>query len=107
MKVIKKFIKNKEYEYFLWLIFLGFLVFVILNFYNSNQSKQTEILKKSLNNIYLHKSISSILSELEPRYKNIKYTAKAGDTYESIINKLKVDEIEKKLFLNSIKKYKS
>ena len=107
MKVIKKIKKNKDYEFFLWLIFLFFLTVVIVHFYNTNKSKQIEILKKSLGNIYLHKSIKAISSELEPRYNNINYTAKAGDTYESIINKLNVNEVEKKLFLKLIKKNKS
>jgi len=108
---IKKYIKNKDYVYFLWLIFLIFLSVIIVNFYDNNKKKQIELLKKSLRNIYLHKSLNNISSELQPRYININYIARGGDTYESVINNLNeslnVNESEKKLFLKSIKKHKS
>ena len=99
--------KIKVYAYFIWLILLISISFLVINYYNQNKKNQVEYLLKSLDNIYLHKSLKNITSKLKPRYIKINYISKAGDTYESIINNLKINKIEKKLFLKSIAKHKS
>ena len=99
--------KIKVYAYFIWLILLISISVLVINYYNQNKKNQVEYLIKSLDNIYLHKSLKNITSKLKPRYIKINYISKAGDTYESIINNLKINKIEKKLFLKSIAKHKS
>ena len=99
--------KIKVYAYFIWLILLISISVLVINYYNQNKKNQVEYLIKSLGNIYLHKSLKNITSKLKPRYIKINYISKAGDTYESIINNLKINKIEKKLFLKSIAKHKS
>ena len=99
--------KIKVYAYFIWLILLISISFLVINYYNQNKKNQVEYLLKSLDNIYLHKSLKNITSKLKPRYIKINYISEAGDTYESIVNNLKINKIEKKLFLKSIAKHKS
>ena len=99
--------KIKVYAYFIWLILLISISVLVINYYNQNKKNQVEYLIKSLDNIYLHKSLKNITSKLKPRYIKINYISEAGDTYESIINNLKINKIEKKLFLKSIAKHKS
>ena len=99
--------KIKAYAHFIWLIILISIVALVINFHDQNKKKQIEYLKKSLSNIYLHKSFDEVTSKLKPRYIIINYTTKAGDNYESIINNLTISKIEKKLFLKSISKHKS
>ena len=99
--------KIKVYAHFIWLILLMSISVLVINYYNQNKKNQVEYLIKSLDNIYLHKSLKNITSKLKPRYIKINYISKAGDTYESIINNLKINKIEKKLFLKSIAKHKS
>ena len=99
--------KIKVYAHFVWLILLVSISVLVINYYNQNKKNQVEYLIKSLDNIYLHKSLKNITSKLKPRYIKINYISKAGDTYESIINNLKINKIEKKLFLKSIAKHKS
>ena len=99
--------KIKVYAHFIWLILLISISVLVINYYNQNKKNQIEYLIKSLDNIYLHKSLKNITSKLKPRYIKINYISKAGDTYESIINNLKINKIEKKLFLKSIAKHKS
>ena len=96
-----------KYNYFIWLLFLIFLTVLVTFFYNQDKKKQISNLKKSLNNTYLKNSIKKITSELNPRYVNIEYTVKQGDTYESIINGLDVPNIEKKKILKIITKNKN
>ena len=91
--------KIKVYAHFIWLILLMSISVLVINYYNQYQKNQVEYLIKSLENIYLHKSLKNITSNLKPRYIKINYISKGGDTYESIINNLKINKMEKKLFL--------
>ena len=96
-----------KYNYLIWLLFLISLTVLVTFFYNQDKKKQISNLKKSLNNTYLKNSIKKITSELNPRYVNIEYTVKQGDTYESIINGLDVPNIEKKKIFKIITKNKN
>ena len=95
-KIIFK-IFNK-YSYFFWLIILIFLTVFITYFYNLNKKSQINYLNKALKNTYLNNSIKKLTSELKPRYINIEYNVKQGDTYESIINNISIPQTEKKYF---------
>jgi len=103
----KKFKKINTYSHFIWLILLISISVLVINYYDQNKKNQIKYLKNSLDNLYLHKSIKKITSELKPRYENINYITKSGDTYESIINGLKINQKEKKLFIKSVAKHKS
>ncbi len=98
--------KIRDYSYFIWLILLISVATITTNFYDSNKKNQTNFLKKSLSNTYLIKSIKKITSELKPRYIELDYVVKQGDTYENIINNIKISKKEKKLFLETISKKK-
>ena len=98
--------KINDFIYFIWLIILILISTTTTYFYNINKKSQIEFLNKSLKNIYLHKFIKNITSELKPRYINTIHVVKQGDTYESIINNLKISEKEKKLFLKTVAKKK-
>ena len=103
--MIKKFKgKVKSLSHFLWLILLIIVSIFVTFFYESNQKKQYENLKKTLNNIYLQKTLKKITSGLEDRYTEYEYIVKEGDNYESIVNLLKIPKNEKNLFLKIVKK---
>ena len=106
MKLKNKLKKFHEYSYFIWLILLMIIVVSVTNFYENNKIDQIAFFKKSLNNLYLHKTITKITSELKPRFKKINYIVKQGDTYESIINRLNISDKEKKKILDTISKKK-
>ncbi len=107
MANIRKLKKFKAYAHFIWLIILIIIVVFVVTVHDQNKKKQVEYLEKYLNNIYLHKSLNKISSKLKPRYIKVNYIAKQGDTYEGIINNLKINKSEKKLLLKSITKHKS
>ncbi len=75
-------------------------------FHNNNKNSQNQSLKKTLSNVYLQKTFAKITSELQDRYTEIDYTVEEGDNFESIINKIKLSKKEKKIFLETVKKYK-
>ena len=99
--------KLKEYSIFIWLILLILITLLSQDYYNKNRQKQFSTFKKSLSNIYLHKTLKKITSNLKSRYKSVNYIVKSGDTYESIIKNIKIDNNEQKIFLDNIKKNQS
>tara|TARA_B100000989_G_scaffold279671_1_gene242487 strand:- start:4010 stop:5248 length:1239 start_codon:yes stop_codon:yes gene_type:complete len=75
--------------------------------YSSSKTEQSLQIKSSLNNIYLKKTLQEITNNLEPRIKIVNYISKSGDTYQAIINKLEIEDEEKKLLLDIIRKEKT
>ncbi len=97
----------KEYSIFFWLILISIIGILILSIYSNDKKDQSEKIKSSLDNIYFKKTLKEITENLDPRYETLYYKSKSGDTYQSIINNLKVDKNEKKLILDAIKNNKS
>ena len=105
---MRYFTKNtlKEYSIFFWTILVSILAILIFIIYTKNKEEQTLKLFGSLENIYLKKTIQEITKNLDPRFTSINYISKSGDTYENIVNDLKISKNEKKLILNTILKEK-
>ena len=79
---------------------------MVTYFYDTNKKNQILYLQKSLENVYLNKSISSLTSNLKPRFLTIDYVVQNGDTFENIIDSLIIPSEEKKLFLDTVKRQK-
>ena len=88
--------KLQDYAYFIWLILLIFIAVFVTYFYDTNKKNQILYLQKSLQNVYLKKSISSLTSNLKPRFLTIDYVVQNGDTFENIIDSLIIPSEEKK-----------
>ena len=97
----------KEYSIFFWLIFVTVIGVSISTIYTSSKNQQTHLIKSSLNNLYLKKTLQEITNNLDPRFKTVNYISKSGDTYQAIINKLDIDNEEKKIMLDLILKEKT
>ena len=97
----------KEYGLFFWLILLSILGLLVAGIYSNNIAEKQKKLNSSLENIYLKKSIKEITNSLKPRYTYARYISKSGDTHQGIVNKLNIDEKEKKKLLKTILKEKS
>ena len=92
---------------FAWFIGLILITFITFKIYEDNNSSKHENFFEIFNNTYLLKTFKEITSNLESRYTIVKHTAKDGDTYQSIINKLDLNKKEKKYILASISKRKN
>ena len=103
---IKILEKIEEYTYFIWFILLVLVAVLVTYFYDTNKKNQILYLQKSLENVYLKKSISSLTSNLKPRFLTIDYVVQNGDTFENIIDSLIIPSEEKKLFLDTVKRQK-
>ena len=80
---------------------------MITTIYSRNKLEQSELIKSTLDNIYLKKTIKEITTNLEPRFTKKIYVSKAGDTYQSIINDLNIGKTENQKILRTILEEKS
>jgi len=104
------FFKNinlKEFNIFFWIVLIGVLGVLIYSIYINKKKTEIRQIKSSLDNIYLIKTFKELTENLEPRYSVINYVSKSGDTYQSIINKLKIGKKEKKKITETILNEKS
>ncbi len=98
--------KIKSLSHFLWLCLLIIIIFFVTYYYESNRDSQYRNLKKTLNNVYIQKTLKKITSKLEKRYLKFEYIVEDGDNYEGIVNKIEIPKNEKNLFLKTVKNNK-
>ena len=79
----------------------------VSNIYSTNKLKKAEQIKATFDNTYLKKTIFNLTKSLEPRYSIKNYISKSGDTYEAILDKLKINNEKKKKLLDAISKENS
>tara|TARA_Y100001936_G_C16019143_1_gene638395 strand:- start:215 stop:1516 length:1302 start_codon:yes stop_codon:yes gene_type:complete len=103
-KLVKKIFK--DFSYFIWLFVLVLVCLLSFSIYSNNKKQQKYLISNSLDNIYLIKTVKELTTNLKPRYVNINYISKQGDTYESIISNIGITSVDKKTFLKSIKQKK-
>ena len=82
---------KKNFEIFL-LIFLLIISVFITQLYNSNEKKIQKDYLEILRNSYFKKSVNHFFSNLKPKFENIEYKIKSGDTLVSILDDLSVEE---------------
>ena len=91
LKIVPFFRKNIE---ILLLIFLLIISVFITQLYNVNVKKVQKDYLEILRNSYFKKSISYMFSNLKPKYEDIEYKIKTGDTLVSILNNFSVNRYE-------------
>ena len=101
MKFVKRSSLN-NYSIFVWLILITILGIIISSIYGISKKEVSEQIGESLDNIYLKKTFKEITENLKPRYTNFYYVSKPGDTYQSIIDKLKIKKNEKNILVKTI-----
>ena len=82
---------KKNFEIFL-LIFLLIITVFITQLYNSNEKKIKKDYLEILRNSYFKKSVNHFFSNLKPKFENIEYKIKNGDTLVSILDGLSVEK---------------
>ena len=100
---INKIIKQAKKKSEVTLVFLLLLITITsTTFYNKHKITIYENYIDTINNIYFQKSISQILDNLVPRYKNIDHKISNGETFDKILDSYSIQskeilEIKKKL----------
>ena len=94
LKIVSFFKKNIEV---LLLISLLITSIFITQIYNFNTKKVQKDYLEILRNSYFKKSVNYLFSNLKPKYENIEYKIKSGDSLVSI---LKTHSVNKMIFKN-------
>ena len=109
LKIIKDKLK-KNLEIF-GLVFLIFFAGISTTYFNYKKEVEIETYNNFIENIYFKKTIKYIISNLEPKFKNIKHKIKSGETFDKILESYSIDKkqilkikssIEKKTNLNKL-----
>ena len=101
---------KKNLEIFL-LILLILLSISSTSYFNYKKNLDKENYHSFIDNVYLIKTLSYIIDNLEPKYKKVKHTISTGETFDEIlkdysikateINKIK-KSLKKKVNLNNV-----
>ena len=84
---------RKNIEIFL-LIFLLIISVFITQFYNSNVKKIQNDYLEVLRNSYFKKSVNYFFSNLKPKFEDIEYKIKPGDSLLKILNNFSINDQE-------------
>ena len=103
----KNYFSLKDYSIFFWLILVAIIGGFTFSIHLKEKEENKQKIISTLENTYLKKIIKNITENLNPRFTIKEYVSKAGDTYESIIGKLKIKKEEKNILLDSILKEES
>jgi len=68
--------------------------------FNDKKNLQSKEYNNFINNIYLKKTLSEIIDNLEPRYKKYNHKIKSGETFDKILNSYSIEKEE----ISAIKK---
>ena len=91
-----KFFKNKikrNFEIFT-LVFLIFFTIISTSYFNYSKKINDEAYNNFVDNIYLKKTLSHLVENLEPKYKKVKHKIRSGETFDKILEKYSIDKIE-------------
>ena len=97
----------KKYNLHFISLFLIILCISLSNYFTNFKKKQNFDFQKLLENIYLNKTSTSIIENLDPRYEKIIIEVKSGDNFQKILNQIEIQSSEKQKILKEVLKKKS
>ena len=92
----------RDYLHLLIVVISLIFILIIFNFYNSYKKNEVIQFEKITKNIYLNKTLETIIENLTPRYQVINYKVNEGDSIEKILNNFEISNHEKKIVLKNI-----
>ena len=101
LKKIKEKLK-KNLEIF-GLVLLIFFTGLSTTYFNFKKNVEIETYYNFIDNIYFKKTLKYIISNLEPKYKNVKHKIKSGETFDKILESYSIDSEEIIKIKNSLK----
>ena len=97
----------KKYNLHFVSLFLIIICISLSNYFTNFKKKQNFEFQKLLENTYLNKTTLSIIENLNPRYEDIIVKVKKGDSFQKILNKIEIENNEKKKILKEVLKKKN
>jgi murein DD-endopeptidase MepM/ murein hydrolase activator NlpD len=100
----KFYLKIKKNSEIFSLIFVIIITVLSTSYFNYQKKINKQNYNSFIDNIYLKKTLSHIINNLEPKYKRIKHQIKSGETFDKILNDYSIDEQEIMIIKNSLSK---
>ena len=75
---------KKNFEIFS-LVLLIFIAVISTSLFNLKENRNNEAYNNFVDNIYLKKTLSYLVSNLEPKYLKIKHKINKGETFDAIL----------------------
>ena len=94
---------KKKFEVFSLIIIILFTV-ISTGYFNYKKNTNNENYNSFIDNIYLKKTLTYIIDNLEPKYKKINHKIKSGETFDKILNNYLIDKREIAEIKKSLKK---
>jgi murein DD-endopeptidase MepM/ murein hydrolase activator NlpD len=93
--MLKKFTNQlKKKNEILILILLIFITATSTTYFNHSKNILKQNTNNFINNIYLKKTLTHIINDLEPKYKKINHKIKSGETFDKILENYLIDKEE-------------
>ena len=84
---------KKNFEIFS-LVLLIFIAVISTSLFNLKENRNNEAYNNFVDNIYLKKTLSYLVSNLEPKYLKIKHKINKGETFDAILESYLIDKKE-------------
>ena len=85
------------------LIFLITITVVSTIYFNFKKKNSIQAYNNFIDNVYLKKTLSHLVDNLEPKYKKIKHKIKSGETFDKILESYSIEKSEILKIKNSLK----
>ena len=102
LKIFKNKIK-KNIEIFA-LISLILITAISTSYFNFSKKKSEQTYNNFIDNVYFKKTLTHIVSNLDPKFKKIKHKIKSGETFDKIFESYSVEKKEIIKIKNSLRK---
>ena len=90
------------------ILLLSIVLFTILStsYFSSLKKGQEDRLLYILDNTFFKKSINHLITNLNPRFKNLNFRVADGDSFEKILSKLEISKGEKEIAIKNLSNFK-
>jgi len=90
------------------ILLLSIVLFTILStsYFSAVKKSQEDRLVYILDNTFFKKSINYLIINLNPRFLNLNFRVKDGDSFEKILSKLKISKDEKEIAIKNLSSFK-
>ena len=101
---LNKLVKNNIYL----ILLVSIVLFTILstNYFSILKKNQEDSLLNILENTFFKKSINHLVKNLNPRFTYLNFKVNQGDTFEKILNQLKISKNEKEIVIKNLSSFK-
>ena len=101
---LNKLVKNNIYL----ILLVSIVLFTILstNYFSILKKNQEDSLLNILENSFFKKSINHLVKNLNPRFTYLNFKVNQGDTFEKILNQLKISKNEKEIVIKNLSSFK-